>query len=124
MAEFPNLNVNGGVVTSLSSPEAAGPLFTSPKRYYLTRDGKAVGEDSPDRHTLLVAEGGTIPLAHARELGLVEGDQTEAEAGVSGAPRLAPEPPKEGTVARESAEESRVPAPAPARPAAPRPQGK
>lgn len=51
-------------------------VYTSPRRLYLTADGKVVGHDSPDKQTLLVAEGGTLPLADAERYGLVTVEQT------------------------------------------------
>lgn len=59
-----------GVAPTTSDPGLTGPPFVSDKRLYLTRDGKVVGEEDPDRYELLVAEGGQLPLARARELGL------------------------------------------------------
>lgn len=47
-------------------------LWTSDRRLYLDKDGKAVEADDPTRQSLLVAAGGTIPLADAERYGLVE----------------------------------------------------
>lgn len=55
-------------------------VFTATERLYLTADGKRVVKgDDPARHELLVVEGGTLPVARAKELGLV-GDAAPREA--------------------------------------------
>ena len=46
--------------------------FTSDRRLYLDKYGKVVEADDPTKLTLLVGEGGTIPMARAKELGLTE----------------------------------------------------
>jgi len=46
-------------------------LWTADRRLYLNADGKAVEADDPTRQSLLVAQGGTIPLADAEKYGLV-----------------------------------------------------
>jgi hypothetical protein len=50
----------------------AGDMFTSDKRLYLDGEGNVVGADDPKRKTLLVGEGGQLPMAKAREHGLVK----------------------------------------------------
>lgn len=66
--------------------------YTSEERLYLNSKGEAVGEKDPDRQSLLVAAGGSIPIERARELGLVneegesagragEANESEAEDG-------------------------------------------
>lgn len=52
--------------------------YTSTERVYVDRDGKRVDAKDPNRHTLLVAEGGSIPMEQARKAGLV-GDSSTAE---------------------------------------------
>ena len=49
----------------------ASNLWTSDRRLYLDKDGKVVEADDPTRQSLLVAAGGTIPLADAERYGLV-----------------------------------------------------
>lgn len=49
----------------------ASNLWTSDRRLYLDKAGKAVEADDPSRVSLLVAAGGTIPLADAEKYGLV-----------------------------------------------------
>ena len=46
-------------------------LWTSDRRIYLNAEGKAVEADDPTKQSLLVAQGGTIPLADAEKYGLV-----------------------------------------------------
>lgn len=46
-------------------------IWTADRRLYLDKDGKVVETDSPDRASLLVPAGGTLPLERARALGLV-----------------------------------------------------
>lgn len=53
--------------------------YTSDERLYLDRDGKVVGEDSPDRQTLLVGAGGTLSAEKAKQYGLVPDDRSGAE---------------------------------------------
>lgn len=47
-------------------------MWTADRRLYLDKEGKAVEADDPSRTSLLVAEGGSIPLDQAAQLGLVE----------------------------------------------------
>jgi hypothetical protein len=56
----------------------ASNVWTASERLYLTKDGRAVKADDPDRASLLVPAGGTLPLERARELGLVT-DAAQAE---------------------------------------------
>lgn len=46
-------------------------LWTADRRIYLDKDGKAVEADDPTRASLLVAQGGTLPLEEAERLGLL-----------------------------------------------------
>lgn len=45
--------------------------YVATERLYLDKDGKVVKAGNPNRATLLVAAGGTLPEAQARELGLL-----------------------------------------------------
>lgn len=49
----------------------AANMWTSNRRLYLDKDGKVVEADDPTRQSLLVAAGGSIPLADAERYGLV-----------------------------------------------------
>ena len=58
-----------------------GGVWTSDRRLYLDAAGSVVEEGDPTSATLLVIEGGTLDMARARELGLVdapEGKQVAA----------------------------------------------
>ena len=58
-----------------------GGVWTSDRRLYLDAAGTVVEEGDPASATLLVIEGGTLDMARARELGLVdaaEGKQVAA----------------------------------------------
>lgn len=66
-------------------------MYTSPERLYLNAAGQVVKADDPSRLTLLVAAGGSIPLAVAQRYGL--GDDPPAAAAVvanDGPPNDAP----------------------------------
>lgn len=58
-------------IIDLEDPFMASNLWTSDRRLYLDKDGKVVEADNPTRLSLLVAAGGTIPLADAERYGLV-----------------------------------------------------
>jgi hypothetical protein len=45
-------------------------VYTADRRLYLNAEGAVVEADDPARATLLVPEGGILPLERARELGL------------------------------------------------------
>ena len=49
-------------------------LYISRERLYLNSEGNVVKANDPSRATLLVAAGGSMPMARAQELGLVEAD--------------------------------------------------
>lgn len=49
----------------------AANTWTSNRRLYLNKAGAVVEADDPDRTSLLVAEGGSLPLEQAKALGLV-----------------------------------------------------
>jgi hypothetical protein len=59
-----------------------GAKFTSDRRLYTDKDGNVVEADDPAKLTLLVGEGGAIPMERARELGLAdeEGNAVAREA--------------------------------------------
>jgi hypothetical protein len=59
-------------IIDIPKREARKAMWTSTKRLYLDQAGNVVGAKDPNRHTLLVAEGGRIPTSQARELGLLE----------------------------------------------------
>lgn len=55
--------------------------FVSNERLYLDKDGNVVGDKDPGKLTLLVSEGGTLPMEEAEKYGLVkEKGQGEREA--------------------------------------------
>lgn len=58
----------------------ASNLWTADRRLYLDQSGKVVEADDPTRVTLLVAEGGTIPLADAERYGLVAVEPQQVKA--------------------------------------------
>lgn len=49
----------------------ASNTWTADRRLYLDKNGKVVEADDPGRVSLLVAQGGSIPLVQAEALGLV-----------------------------------------------------
>lgn len=49
----------------------ASNIWTSDRRLYLDKDGKVVEADDTTKQSLLVAAGGTIPLADAQRYGLI-----------------------------------------------------
>jgi hypothetical protein len=54
-------------------------VFVSDKTLYRTKDGRIVGEDDPDKLTKVAVPGHRMPMARARELGLVTGEGAEAK---------------------------------------------
>lgn len=52
-------------------------VYTSEERLYLNENGAVVPADSPEKLTLLVGAGGSIPMARAQELGLAKPDKAE-----------------------------------------------
>lgn len=75
------------MVTSIQKRNGAGAsAFISDRRLYLDENGNAVEANDPARSTLLVGKGGAMPMARARELGIVgigdaaPSDETEAKA--------------------------------------------
>lgn len=61
--------------------------YVSEERLYLNSKGKVVGENDPDKQTLLVAKDGRIPREKAIEHGLIQADPDE-----DGAVRAAGDP--------------------------------
>jgi hypothetical protein len=58
--------------------------YTSTERVYVDKDGKRVDEKDTNRHRLLVAAGGQIPMADARAAGLLdESGAQETDAATS-----------------------------------------
>lgn len=49
----------------------ADQTWTADRRLYLDKDGRVVEANDPTRRTLLVPQGGSLPIAQARALGLV-----------------------------------------------------
>lgn len=68
-------------VTLQRETHMAANLWTAPERLYLDASGKAVKANDPNRVSLLVASGATLPIARARELGLVSPDAETAAPG-------------------------------------------
>lgn len=52
--------------------------YIATERLYLDKDGKVVKADDPKRASLLVAEGGRLPIERAEELGLTNLEREEA----------------------------------------------
>jgi hypothetical protein len=53
--------------------------FVSDKRLYLDKDGKVVGDKDPNKLTLLVSEGGSIPFETAEKYGLTKVEEAAVE---------------------------------------------
>lgn len=53
--------------------------FTPGRRLYLDKDGKVVEANDPTKLTKLCSETGCIPMARARELGLLNKAEVEPE---------------------------------------------
>lgn len=80
------------IVTVPSRGVKAEDYFTSDRRLYLDAEGGVVEVDNKSRKTLLVGKNGQIPMARARELGLVEGEAPSgAEVSTSAAEPSTPE---------------------------------
>jgi hypothetical protein len=62
------------------------PMWTSTDRLYLDASGRVVDAKSPTRLTLLVREGGTIPLDEAKRLGLVKAEEPAGDKAVEEPP--------------------------------------
>lgn len=50
-------------------------VFVADRRIYLDDEGKVCAADSPNRRTLLVAPGGTLPMEQAVRLGLAAAEE-------------------------------------------------
>lgn len=83
----------------------ASNLWTSDRRLYLDKDGKVVEADDPTRQSLLVAQGGTIPLADAEKYGLV----TVTPAVIETVTPEAPEAEGKGKAAPENKVKAKAP---------------
>jgi hypothetical protein len=55
-------------------------MYTADRRLYLNAEGKVVEADDPTRASLLVGQGGTLPLDQAQRLGLVDAEEKAAKA--------------------------------------------
>jgi hypothetical protein len=64
-------------------PEMATGDYVSPRRLYLNAEGKVVERGDPAAVSLLVGEGGVVPAARARELGLMSEEQQRKAAAKS-----------------------------------------
>ena len=72
-------------IITIPGRKRGGEVYESDERLYLDSEGKVVKADDPNRKTLLVGKGGTIPVERARELGLIgEGEEGAATASESG----------------------------------------
>jgi hypothetical protein len=85
--------------------------YKADKRYYLTEDGKVVEEGDAAARTLLIGEGGEMPLADARKYGLVD----EGAAEEVPAEKATPAAPANKAVSKAPANKA-APAPPPAEP--------
>ena len=52
-------------------------IYTATERLYLDSGGNVVRHDNPAKVSLLIAEGGTMPMSRAQELGLVKEPEPE-----------------------------------------------
>lgn len=77
-AEASGTPITSGAFGRANPANADAGTFTASRRLYLDADGNVVEHDSPHKSSLLVAEGGTLPMKRARELGLVGEDGAEA----------------------------------------------
>lgn len=75
--------------------ERTNGMYISPERLYLDKDGKVVKADDPNRVSLLVGKGGSIPQADADRYGLTgtadEPDEKAAAPKATKAVTKAPE---------------------------------
>jgi hypothetical protein len=84
------------------------------RRLYLSEDGKVAEEGDPAARTLLIGEGGEMPLADARKYGLVP-DEPNAEPAPADEKAVATAPANKA-VSKAPANKSAAPAPPPAEP--------
>lgn len=54
--------------------------YVADRRLYLDKDGKVVEDDDPNKVSLLVGMGGTLPEEQARALGLLDEKKSEEKA--------------------------------------------
>jgi hypothetical protein len=73
--------VSGGDQAITLEVVMADTRYTADRRLYLDRDGNVVEADSPDRATLLVAEGGTLSTEDAARYGLNQGAKRVGQPG-------------------------------------------
>jgi hypothetical protein len=57
----------------------ASPAYIADRRLYLAADGRVVEARDPDKLTLLVPAGGSLPFEWARALGLIADPQPQPE---------------------------------------------
>ncbi len=59
--------------------------YVAEERIYLDKEGNVVGDKDPNKHTLVAAKGAHLPMAQARELGLVKdgAESNEADEAVN-----------------------------------------
>ena len=69
-----------------------GGVWTSDRRLYLDAAGNVVEEGDPGGAWLLVIEGGTLDMARARELGLVDAAEGKQVAAPSATKHVAAPP--------------------------------
>jgi hypothetical protein len=67
-------------IIDLEATPMASNMWTADRRLYLDQDGKVVEADDPNRASLLVAQGGSIPLADAERYGLVTVEPQQVKA--------------------------------------------
>jgi hypothetical protein len=72
---------------------ASKNIYTADRRIYLDKNGKAVEADDPNRVSLLVAAGATLPMADAERYGLTAPAPAPAPA-VAGEPEQKAAAPK------------------------------
>jgi hypothetical protein len=86
----------------------------SDRRLYLDAEGNVVEADNPKKLTLLVAEGGELPMDQARQYGLVQDEPGDAAAEAKAENRRgAAQKPAETATVRDSALEIARPDSAP-----------
>lgn len=84
---------------TFKQPPTNNPTWTSDRRIYLDKDGGVVENDDPKKLTLLVAEGGTLPMEKAVGYGLVKAEEEKpaATAPIAEAQTASDEPKAEET---------------------------
>lgn len=84
--DFKPAEVEEMPMVTIPERKRGGEVFESDERLYLDGEGKVVKADDPNRKSLLVGKGGTIPLARARELGLAGEDGAAPESAEPSTP--------------------------------------